>query len=451
MKTILIGILALLMSPLVLSAADKPNIVYILADDAGIGDIACYGGKKIQTPNIDRLAKEGLRFTNAYSGSAVCAPTRDVLMTGRHNGHALIRANKRGLALASETVTVAEILKKQSYATGGFGKWGLGLAASSGAAEKQGFDLFFGYYDQVHAHDYFTGHLVRNGKDESQKKGSYSHDVIEKEALKFIDEHKAGPFFLYAPFTLPHGKYEMPAEAAEMKLYDSKPWSQKQKTYAAMVTRLDTSVGRIVDKLKELGIADNTLVIFSSDNGATFNDKVLESAGGLRGIKRSLYEGGIRTPQVAWWPGKIQPGTTSDFLTSHVDFLATASEIAGAMAPKKGDGISILPTLLGKEQTPHDFLFWEIYEGGFQQAVRFEKWKGHRTGTKDVVELYDLSKDRAESKNVAAGHPEIVAQMTEIMNRESIPSPHWNAPEHGKKKGAGKKTKAAKPEKRKTK
>ncbi len=428
----------------------KPNMIFIMVDDAGLGDFGCYGGKHIPTPNVDRLAKEGMLFSNAYSGSAVCAPTRATLMTGRHTGHNQRRANnsKDGLIhLADDEVTVAEVLKKAGYATGGFGKWGLGNPNTSGVPEKQGFDVFFGYYDQKHAHDYYTDHLIRNSErvplpgNADGKRTQYSHDLVADETLKFIEQNKDKPYFAYAAWTLPHGKYEIPSNAP----FDKKPWPEQVRNYAAMIARIDTDVGRLVAKLKELKLDKNTLVFFTSDNGANAPFvEPLGSSAGLRGIKRDLHEGGIRAPFIAWWPGKIRAGTRSDLLTSHVDFLQTAADIAKVEAPKNVDGISILPTLLGKPQSvKHDFLYWEIYEGPspFQQAVRYINWKGYRTALKGPLELYNLESDPAESKDISKGHPEIVKQIEGIMAQEHISSPHWIPTVDPQKTAAKKKAK----------
>ncbi len=449
-----LAVLALLLLSTATAAETRPNLVFILADDSGLGEFGCYGGTIIPTPNVDRLAREGMLFSNAYSGNAVCAPTRCVLMTGQHPGHALRRANQSKiglLALPAATPTTARLLHDAGYATGGFGKWGLGNEGTTGAAEKQGFDLFYGYYDQVHAHSYFPDDLTRNGVREKLPgnhggKGSqYSHDLIEAETLRFIETSaRAGkPFFCYAAWTLPHGKYEIPSYEQFVK----KPWPEPVKIHAAMIARLDTGVGRVMAKLRELGLDQDTLVIFTSDNGAEGPGRVTFNAtAGLRGYKRYLYEGGIRAPFIARWPGKVAPGATSDLLTSHLDLMATAADLIGVKAPPN-DGISILPTLLGRPQAqPHESLYWEIYEGPspFQQAVRWGQWKGYRTGTKAPLELYDLAADPAETKNIAALHPAEVRAIEGIMAREHVPSPYYDAPEQpGAKKGGGKK-KAAK-------
>jgi arylsulfatase A-like enzyme len=418
----------------------KPNIVFILVDDAGIGDFSTYGCKYGLTPNIDRLAAEGIKFSQAYSGSAVCAPSRCVLMTGQHTGHVLRRSNQSKvglLSLPADQPTVARLLHDAGYATGGFGKWGLGNPGTTGVAEKQGFDVFFGYYDQKHAHDYYTDYLVRNSVDVPyQQSGKhtwedYSHTRIADETLKFIEDNKDRPFFCYAAWTPPHDEWVIPDNTP----FSNQPWPVEIKNYAAMVSLIDKDVGRLMEKLKDLGIDDNTLVIFSSDNGA--NDECIEplgSTGGLRGHKRMLYEGGIRAPFIARWPGKIEPGTTSELLTTFADFLPTAADAIGAPAPSGTDGISILPTLLGEQQTKlHDSLYFEIYEPYFQQSVRLGDWKGYRLGTKAPLELYDLKSDPAEKHDLAAAHPDIVKKIEDIMVAQHTPSPHYDAPEQSEK------------------
>jgi len=431
----------------------KPNIIYILLDDAGIGDFSAYGCKYGVTPNIDRLATEGMKFTRAYSGSAVCAPSRMVLMTGQHTGHILRRANQSKiglLALPAGQTTVARMLQNAGYATGGFGKWGLGNPETTGVAEKQGFDVFFGYYDQKHAHNHYTDYLIRNSvKVPIQQSGKhtwadYAPTRIADETLSFIEQNKDRPFFCYAAWTPPHGDYVIP----EDPVFSGKPWPEEIKNYAAMVALADRDVGRVMQKLKDLGIDDRTLVIFSSDNGA--NPEFIEplgSTGGLRGHKRMLYEGGTRTPLIVRWPGKIQPGTTSDLLTAFVDFLPTAAELSGLPAPKGIDGHSIVPTLLGKGQpTRHESLYFEIYEPYFQQAVRMGDWKGYRLGTKAPLELYDLKADPAEKQNIAAAHPDIVRKIEAIMKAEHSPSPYYDAPEQGSPRPTkGKNEQSAKP------
>ena len=436
-------LLILTAASLVLAASARPkNLIFIMVDDAGVGDFGCYGGERIPTPNIDRMAKEGMRFTNAYSGSAVCAPTRCVLMTGKHPGHCVRRANQSNvglLPLPDSEFTVAESLKEAGYATGGFGKWGLGNPGTTGVPEKQGFDLFYGYYDQKHAHDYYPDHLIRNSEkvplpgNTGGKKETYTHTLIADETLKFIREHKDEPFFVYACWTPPHGKYVIPDASA----FADKPWSQAVKNYAAMVALMDTDTGRVMDLLKELGIEKDTLVIFTSDNGPNAQFvKPLGSAGGLRGVKRHLHEGGVRAPFVAWWPGTVEAGSESDLLCGHVDWFATCAEIAGSKPQQGDDSISLLPVLTGKgEVKKRDAMYWEIYEGPgpFQQAVRMGKWKGYRQGTKAPLELYDLSKDAAEENDLSSEYPEVVKAIEAVMKREHEPSKYYNALEGPKK------------------
>lgn len=453
----LVGLTLVLPVRGVAASASKPNLVFIMADDQGIGEVGVYGSKVIPTPNIDRIAAEGMMFTRAYSGSAVCAPTRAVLMTGLHTGHGTRRSNmsQNGLIpLGAGEITVATKLKEAGYATGGFGKWGLGNPGTTGIPEKHGFDLWYGYYDQVHAHSFFPTYLVRNSVEEKLTgnrpagtklgKGEgtdYSVDLILKETLAFIEANKDRPFFCYAAWTLPHGDFEVPAIAPE---FASKPWPENVKAHATMLQRLDRDVGTLLEKLSALGIERNTIVTYTSDNGAAGpGGTIFESSGGLRGAKRDLHEGGIRAPFLARWPGRIAAGATSDLLTSHVDWMATACDLAG-VTPPRTDGISLAPTLLGKPQTAkHAHLYWEIYEGAapFQQAVRLGDWKGYRTALRGPLELHDLARDPAERTDVAAQHPDVVRRIETIMTAEHVPSPHWSpveTPQAGKKKSRAK-------------
>ena len=429
------------------ATARKPNIIFILADDLGYGDVGCYGQAKIKTPHIDRLAAEGLRFTQAYAGSPVCAPSRCVLMTGLNTGHCFIRGNSKQ-NLRPDDLTVAEILKSAGYTTGLCGKWGLGHEGSTGVPTKKGFDHFFGYLDQTHAHNYYPTFLLRNeqrvplrnvvpdegkvGQVVASKKVDYSHDLIAEDALAFIDQNKDKPFFLYAAFTLPHANNEARQDGMEVPdvgQYANENWPERQKQHAAMVSRLDRDIGRIMDRLRKHGIDDDTIVFFSSDNGPHKeggNDPdFADSNGPLRGIKRALYEGGIRVPFIARWPNHIKPGTTSDFVTMFQDFLPTAAAIAGASPPAAIDGQSILPTLRAQSQKPPEHLYWEFHESGFHQAARTGNWKGVRKGAKEPLELYDLSQDIGETKNVAADHPEIVKKMEKYLATARTESDHW--------------------------
>ena len=421
--------------------ARRPNIIFVMLDDAGYGDFGCYGQKKIRTPVMDRMAAEGTRFTQCYTGSPVCGPCRCILMTGLHSGHCTRRGNRaranppgegkdRGLVpLRPNDVTVAAVLRKAGYATGGFGKWGLGNPGTTGSPDKHGFDDFFGYLDQVHAHSYYTTWLWRNGKrvalsgNEGGRKGQYSHDLIAAAALEFIRTHKDRPFLLYLPYTLPHGKYEIPSDAP----YSDEPWPQQAKNYAAMITRADRDVGRVLALLKELGLDEDTIVFYTSDNGPNPPFvKAFDSAGGLRGVKRSLYEGGIRMPMVVRWPGKVPAGKVSDFAWTFADFFPTACELAGAKPPKGLDGMSVLPTLLEKKQKPHEMLYWEFHSP-FHQAVRMGKWKGVRFGTEMPLALYDVEADPRETKDLAADQPGVVRRMEAHLKTARTETPYWPA------------------------
>jgi len=411
-------------------STNRPNIIFILADDLGYGDLGCYGQKLIRTPNLDRLAREGVRFTQAYAGSTVCAPSRCVLMTGLHTGHARVRGNAL-VPLLPEDRTVAKMLKEAGYVTGIVGKWGLGEPNTPGVPNRQGFDEWFGYLNQGHAHDYYPQYLWRNeqkvtieGNLNGAKK-EYSNDLFTREALDFIRRHRKGPFFLYLTFTLPHANNELGAKTGNgMEVptdapYSNESWPQQQKNHAAMITRLDGEVGKVMAVLKELGSDDHTVVCFSSDNGphraGGAKPEFFRSSGPLRGIKRDLYEGGIRVPMIVRWPGKITPGTVSDQVWAFWDFLPTAAAIAGVRPPPAIDGISMLPALLAKPQKSHDDLYWEFHERGFKQAVRMGDWKAIRFGIEGPIELYDLKTDIGEQHNIAAAHPNVVARIEAIL------------------------------------
>jgi arylsulfatase A-like enzyme len=430
-------------------AAAKPNLVFILADDLGYGDVGCYGQKRILTPNIDRLAAEGMRFTQFYAGSTVCAPSRCVLMTGLHTGHCYIRGNAK-TNLRPEDVTVAEVLKAAGYRTGLIGKWGLGHEGSTGVPTRQGFDSFFGYLDQTHAHNYYPTFLLRNeqrvplrnvvpnegpvGQGIASVRVDYSHDLMAEEALRFLDQQKDGqPFFLYLAFTLPHANNEagkQGLEVPDLGDYANQDWPASQKAHAAMVSRLDRDVGRVMERLRALGMDRNTLVIFTSDNGphreGGHDPELSDSNGPLRGIKRALYEGGIRVPMLARWPGRIKPGSTANFMGYFGDVLPTAAELAGAKEPAGLDGVGFLPTLLGSgEQRQHAYLYWEFYEQGGRQAVRMGDWKAIRQPWGGRIELYDLKADLGETHDLAADHPDVVEKLRPAMDEAHVPSPLW--------------------------
>lgn len=414
---------------------DKPNIIFILADDLGYGDVGCYGQKTIKTPTLDGMAAEGVRFTDCYAGSTVCAPSRCALMTGLHTGHCHIRGNAK-VALRPEDETVAELLKKAGYRTGLVGKWGLGNEGTTGEPLKKGFDYSFGYLDQTHAHNYYPDHLFRNGERVDLPKNTYSHDLFTEEALEFVYREHKNPFFLYLAYTMPHANNEAMRdgkstgmEVPDYEPYTNEKWPEHQKGHAAMITRMDRDIGKLMGLLKQLKIDENTVVFFASDNGphkeGGADPKFFESSGPLRGIKRDMYDGGIRVPMMVRWPGTVRPKQVSDQVWAFWDFLPTAAEIAGAPAPKNIDGISVLPALLGREQPQHEFLYWEFYERGFGQAARQANWKAVRCDSDMPIELYDLSKDIGESNDLAAEHPDLVSKMGELMQRAHVKSDLW--------------------------
>lgn len=449
-----------------------PNIIYILADDLGYGELGCYGQEKIKTPNIDRLAAEGIRMTQHYSGQAVCAPSRCSLLTGLHQGHAYIRNNRElrpegQLPIPADTFTIARMLKTKGYATACIGKWGLGYPGSEGDPNNQGFDLFFGYNCQRHAHQYYRDYLWRNDQKVRYPENrdiegpNYAADEMRKEVLSFVEANREEPFFLYWATPIPHVSLQVPEESVEpyKGLWEETPFKGRYRkksgmgytghptpraAYAAMISHMDRNIGVLMARLEELGIADDTLIIFTSDNGTTFTGGVdrqfFNSLGGLRGHKGQLYEGGIRVPFVARWPGKIQPGTSSDHISAFWDMLPTFAEVTGADVPVAVDGISMLPVLTGKPQEQHEFLYWEFNAPQFsgQVAVRMGRWKAiktHLLGPGRIannegpvppeagqMQLYDLESDPSEQHDVAAQHPEIVAQMEAIIKREHVPS-----------------------------
>lgn len=450
LKIAVVAGLVLTSAGLSLPAADRPpNIVFILADDLGYGDLGCFGQKVLKTPRLDRLAGEGMRFTQFYAGSTVCAPSRCVLMTGLHTGHCLIRGNAK-VNLRPEDVTVAEVLKQSGYATGLFGKWGLGHEGSTGLPTRQGFDEFFGYLDQHHAHNYYPTFLIRGeervplknvvpnedplGSGVASEKVEYSPDLILAEALSFLDRRKDAPFFLYYATTLPHANNEGKNDGMEIPdlgRFAKEDWPKPEKGRAAMIERLDADVGRLLDKLDEHGLSENTVVFFSSDNGphneGGSKADFFDSNGPLRGTKRDPYEGGIRVPTIVRWPGHVPAGATSEHAGYFGDFFATAAELAGAKAPERLDSLSFVPAMLGKpDQPPHDFLYWEFYEQGSFQAVRLGEFKAvARPIGGNEVELYDLSRDPAEAENLSSRHSEITMEALKVMRREHVPSPLW--------------------------
>ncbi|WP_159517982.1 arylsulfatase [Sunxiuqinia indica] len=440
----------------------KPNIVYILADDLGYGDLSCYGQQKFQTPNIDRLASQGMLFTQHYAGCSVCAPSRSSLLTGQDTGHTPIRGNMHvdpeGEApLSTGSFTLAEMLKQKGYTTGAFGKWGLGFITSEGDPNNQGFDQFYGYNSQTLAHNYYPGHLWNNHErvvlngNSGDKIGEYSADMIQDSVLKFVERNRNHPFFLYYASTIPHAELLLPkekmapfkgkfppehpftgAEFGDEKFRLGAYGSQQEPhaAFAAMVTLFDKQVGELMDKLKELGLDKSTLVIFTSDNGPHIeggaDPDYFDSNGPLKGYKRDLYEGGIREPMIACWPGKISAGSTTDLISAFWDVMPTCAELVGAETPQDIQGISFLPTLLGKDgQKQHDHLYWEFHELDGRQAIRRGNWKYVSYNVLDpqkrTVELYDLSTDIGEKNNVADQHLKIVKEMQELLRTARVP------------------------------
>ena len=415
----------------------KPNIVLILADDLGYGDLGCYGQQRIKTPHIDRLAAEGMRFRQAYAGSTVCAPSRCVLMTGKHTGHSTVRGNRNPeLPLEPGEATIATVLKAAGYRTAIFGKWGLGGPQTDSLPDQKGFDEFYGYLNHWHAHLAYPEHIWHNRNEVllfdnwfHQCKSFVPGHFIDR-ALKFIEGNASQPFFIYLATTIPHANNELKAmEVPGQGMYAGEKWPEVEKNFAAAVTLLDSGVGRILELLKQKGLDQDTLVLFTSDNGphgeGGHDAKFFQSSGPLRGKKRDLYEGGIRVPAIARWPGKIKPGAVNDFPWAFWDLLPTFAEVAGTPAPRGLDGVSILPTLLGRTQRPHDFFYWEFHEGGFQQAVRQGKWKLVRQLPRMEFELFDLNADVGETRDVAAANPGVVTRMQALLREARIESAVW--------------------------
>ncbi|MEQ8704950.1 MAG: arylsulfatase [Phaeodactylibacter sp.] len=445
------------------SAVRPPNIIYIMADDLGYGDIGAFGQSVIQTPNINRLSEEGMMFTDHYAGTSVCAPSRCVLMTGIDMGRAAIRGNMQWephgqMPLPDSSITVAEALKGAGYVTGMFGKWGLGITGTEGDPNQQGWDEFYGYTDQVLAHNYWPEYLVRNGEkvhlnnavkyldstawhggygSYSIGKKEYSNDLFTERALAFIQEHQDSSFLLYLPYTIPHDNGEAPVgerqEVPQLGRFQEMDWPAERKGYAAMIERLDGYVGQITHLVDSLGLGKNTLIVFTSDNGPMQETRsftaFFDSNGPYRGGKRDVYEGGIRMPFVARWTGTIAPGTTTAFPSAFHDFLPTACAIAGVEPPEQITGQSYLPTLLGQEQMPPEYLYFAFYEQGKKQAVRKGKWKALRNGVfeqPDIPwELYDLNEDPGETQNLAGQHPEVVLELAQLAARAHHTDPNW--------------------------
>lgn len=464
---LIVGAAFLLDAMSLLAIADEPrqpNVIFILADDLGYGDLSCYGQTKFETPNIDQLARDGMRFTQHYSGSTVCAPSRCSLMTGMHTGHSLIRGNSEvkpegQTPMPAGTFTIAKHLQSNGYATGLFGKWGLGAPGSESEPLKMGFDRFYGYNCQRMAHCYYPAFVWNDDEREliwgnvASKREQYAPDLIQKEAIQFIRDNKDQPFFMYYAAVQPHadmiapeefmakyrGKY-LPESVYEEDYYIGQ--EEGHAAFAAMVNILDNYVGELVGELKKQGIEDNTLIIFSSDNGphreGGHDPNYFDSNGQLRGIKRDLYEGGVRVPMIATWKGHIEAGSESDHISAFWDFMPTLAEVSGQPISVEVDGISMLPTFLGRhaDQKQHEYLYWEFPVSDGRVAVRKGKWKAVRydaiKGT-SKLQLYDLESDPGEKKNVAADHPDLVTELNELIfqARKPCPFPKFNFPIRG--------------------
>ena len=432
------------------SAVRRPNIIFILSDDLGYADLACYGQKEIETPNIDRMAAEGMRFRQHYAGSALCAPSRCALLTGLHTGHTPIKANDNVL-LGPTDVTFPKLLRDMGYATACIGKWGIGHPPPPGDPRVHGFDYFFGFLSMWHAHTYYPEFLWRNEEKVTLRnvvrhpkqyykadqidlvgiattKVDYAPDLFANEALEFIGKNREKPFFLYFATTIPHANNDAPnepdggMEVPDYGIYAGRDWTEDRKGHAAMITRMDADIGRLMQRLKDLGLDRNTIVFFSSDNGPHIDCRTHtpchQGNGPLRGWKTQLYEGGIRVPLIARWPGQIKAGTTSDHVCAFWDVMPTMLDLAGAKPPAHIDGLSYAPTLLGDErrQKQHDYLYWELPQPrSVQYAIRQGKWKGVRTAENGPLELYDLSTDLGETRNLAPDTPAVVHRLEKLM------------------------------------
>ena len=440
LRRILTSLFALTLS-MAAAAAEKPNLIFILSDDLAQGDLGCYGQKLIQTPEIDRMAAEGTRFTKAFCGTSVCAPSRASLMTGLHSGHSPVRGNREIGAegqypLPAETVTVAEVLKPAGYRTACAGKWGMGMFDTTGSPLKQGMDHFFGYNCQRHAHSYFPAFLYHNdrrielpGNDGRGPDRTYAQNLIGDDVLAWVRSVKDEPFFLFYAVTLPHGNHEID----DLGIYADKPWTPQQKAYAAQVTRLDRDVGRLLALLRELKIDDKTLVMLAGDNGSSFapqsemGQRFDQAANGLRGFKRSLYEGALCQAAIARWPGTVPAGRVCEDSWAFWDFLPTAAALAGVPVPPecKTDGLSLVPMLRGGAAPQRDHFYWELHEGTPIQAVRFGQWKAVKNGPKKPIELYDLAADPGERHDLASQKPDMVEKAAAFMKTSHTDHPDW--------------------------
>ncbi len=459
-KTAIVALLLVAMSAAAQQPPSPPNILLIQADDLGYGDLSVYGQSRFETPMLDRLAREGTRFTQYYSGSTVCAPSRAALMTGRHTGRGWVRGNGGfpggDVPLRPEDVTIAEVLRGAGYRTALIGKWGLGQPETTGMPDRQGFDYAFGFLDQRHAHRQFTDHLWRNGeRTDTNVQRDYANDLFTREAAAFIERNDPRPFFVYLNYTVPHAELQVPDDSLDpfRGKFSEQPFSNPaaderptgarfdvpslgyrsqpmpRAAFAAMITRMDRDIGRLADLIRTRGIDRNTLLLFTSDNGphreGGGDPDFFKSSGGLRGIKRDLYEGGIRVPMIARWVGVIPAGRISDQPWAHWDVLPTLAEIANARPPAGLEGMSMMRALRGESQPSHEFFYWEFHERGFQQAVRTGRWKAVRLKPGSPLELYDLQADPHEERNVAAANADVVARIETYLKTARTVSPRW--------------------------
>ncbi len=448
MKRVLVKFIFLVLAflPSLGNGAEKPNLIFVLSDDIAQGDLGVYGQKLIQTPNLDRLCNEGTRYLSAYTGTSVCAPTRTSFFTGLHMGNCPTRANREiqpegQRPLPANTVTIGKILKSAGYKTATMGKWGMGMFDTTGSPFKNGIDHFYGYNCQRHAHSYFPTYLYENDQrfeipeNAGKQKNVYAQELIQQDVLKWVDENSDDSFFLFYAITLPHGSYEIDDQG----VYEDKPWSEQEKNYAAMVTRIDSDLGDLVELLKKKGIADNTLIIFSGDNGSSFNPNTplgkrfnQTMDGTLRGYKRGMYEGALRQAAFAWWPGTVPAGRVTDEPWAFWDLLPTFTELGNAEIPAgfKPDGFSLVEFLKGAAAPKRDYFYWELHEksNGPIQAVRWDQWKGVRPVASGPVEIYDLKNDLAETNDLAAENPELVEKAVRLMNGARTAHPDWPDP-----------------------
>ena len=440
--------IAVMLFGLVTEAKQKPNLIFIMVDDAGYGDFSCFGQEKFMTPNIDRMAAKGMKFTQHYSGSTVCAPTRCCLMNGVHTGHSYVRGNcevqpEGQSPIPADLVTIPKLLQKAGYTTGMFGKWGLGAPGSTGDPVNQGWDEFYGYNCQRQAHTYYPKHLWHNDEKIPMDGKTYSHDLIHEQSLKFIRDNAKRPFFAYLPITIPHAAMQCPEEDVapfrkKFSQFEDKIGKYSHGTkvrnpvaaFAGMMTRMDRGVGEVLDLLDELKIADNTLVLFTSDNGphseGGHQPGFFNSNGPLKGHKRDLYEGGIRVPLIAYWPGKVKAGIVSDHISAHWDLMPTLCDLAGIITPKHTDGISYVPALTGGKQKVHDYLYWEFHAFGKTQAIRMGDWKAVRLKVGNnpdaPIHLYNLATDIGETEDIADQHPDVVKRISPLFKSARVES-----------------------------